>query len=1083
MQKLLARCLQPVSLFLLTLIFCTTVSSISAAAHSDSVARAQGIYISLHLQNASLSQALQVIGEESGFGITYTDTDLPTVTINYDHPRISVADALSQVLKGTKLAYREFQHNIIIYVRPPVQQTSKGAIKGSLADEETGELLIGASVRVVGTSFGNITDVSGQYVIKGIPEGMYELAISYLGYETAIMRNVKVTGGETTTIDHKLKASGTRLQDIEIIGDRVLSGNVVETNESALMKEIKSSPLIITGISAQQISRSVDQDAGEVARRLPGVSLLNNFVNIRGMHERYNITYLNGMVAPSSESDRRAFSYDLLPSNMIDKMTVFRSPGPELLADWAGGAIKIETKNTSIARQFEVSLSTWYRPNSSFEDYYTNNGGKKDWLGKDDGTRALPKGFPVLGAIPAGGIGNPAYDRPDPNGYKGVVMSPENLAANAAWAKKLYNQWNVQDARSGLDYRAGINYYDAWKIGKVRLSNLTSINTTQAVQLINQDFIPQRLIASDGTVSDTKSFRDTVSRETARWGLLQNLTLGISPGHIIELKGLYNRLGINETLIREGHENTSDFGGYVRNIIYTYRSRSIGVGQVAGNHTLGKMSDHVLKWSAGYSRSIENIPAQRSFYNPKPPFEYPLAIDRGSTNNALYYIDTDEHNMTYTFDYEKKFGQSVFVRAGGFHEDKKKDMDTRMINLKGDPEDTWVIEGDSIDERNYGKIFRPEVFKEDGSGGYIFDNEYLSGQYAIRGKIYAGYVAVNLPFFNKRLNVYGGVRYEGQDVHLTIPATRYLELTGHTPDLIDKYVFYWLPSVNASWNFTEKILARAAYGKTINRPNYREYMPFELLDPRLDNITIGNDSLTDAEIHNLDLRLEYYPEDGEFISAGVFYKKLTNAIEPYTEWMGKRENIKFDNTDKAIVYGVEVEVRKNLGFIPVRWARRFSTIANVAWLHSKVEFTDGLIPAEEGNFENNAVTVRPLEGTAKYVINAGLYYDQEEWGTKVSVLYNITGQRLVYAPTRFWPATYEMPRHIIDLTLRQRINKLMEFRIAVQDILNQPRRLYRDYDRDQVYDPDKRNKLRYKDWMFQEYKPGSYYMVGVNFTF
>ncbi|AYB31918.1 TonB-dependent receptor [Chryseolinea soli] len=1085
MQKLLMSCHVLVVLFPRLASLHCFVFGITQAAFGGEQQKSTEVFISVALQQSSLPEALDVIGSKGGFGITYNDADLPKdLKVTYHSARVSVADALKTVLHETSLSFREHENNIIIFVKPAAKHLQKGTLGGKLKDDATGELLIGASVRLIGTPYGNITNAEGDFLIRDIPEGVYQVAVSYLGYETLIARDVAITANQHTVFDRALKASGTQLQDITVIGDRVLSGNVVETNESALVKEIRNSSLIITGISAQQIARSVDQDAGEVARRLPGVSLQNNFVNIRGMHERYNITYLNGMVAPSSESDRRAFSYDLLPSNMIDKMTVYRSPGPELLADWAGGAIKIETKNTSIARQFEVNLSSWYRPGSTFEDYYTNTGGKKDWLGKDDGTRALPAGFPGVGDIPAGGIGSPGYFRTDTVNFHGLVLSPENMATNAKLAKSLYNSWDLKRARSGPDYRAGINYYDAWKIGNVRLSNLTSINTTQAVQLVNQSFVPQRVISKDGSVSDSRAFQDSVSRKMARWGVLQNLSIAFNERHTVELKGIFNRLGTDETLVRQGNEGiVVDDGGYVRNIIYTYRSRSIGAAQVAGSHTLGQSGTHSLKWSAAYSTSIENVPAQRSFYNTRYPFQYILP-NRGSTTNALYYIDTKETNHTYTLDYEKKFGRGIFVRAGAFYEGKTKSMDTRMINISTNMDDRYVVEGDSIGERNYNRLMSASLFREDGSGGYIFDNENLSGQYDIRGKILAGYTAVNFQAFRKKLNIYGGLRYEGQDLLVKVRPSRMLEVMGYSTDLINKYVYYWLPSVNVSWSFTDRLLLRAAYGKTLNRPNYREYIPLQILDPRLDNMTIGTDSLTDAQIHNMDLRLEFYPRDGEFISVGVFYKKLRDAIEQYAAQDGLRERIKFDNTDKATVYGVELELRKSLNFVPVKWIRRFSTIANFALLHSEVKFTDGLIPDSEGKyFLDNRQSVRPLEGTARYVINAGLYYDQEKWGTKVSLLYNIIGQRLVYAPSLVWPATYELPRSVLDLTVRQRVTKFMEFRFAIQDILNQPRRLYRDFDRDARYDPWKRNKLQYRDWMFQEYKPGSYYMIGLNFTF
>jgi outer membrane receptor protein involved in Fe transport len=1045
------------------------------------------VVISISIKDASLATALSIIGTKCNYGITYNDEDLPkNVKVNYEASNVSAAHVLDHILKKTGLSYREFKSNIIVYTTPPKKNSDNGSIQGRLTDIETGEPLIGATIKVLETSLGTTTNTEGDFTMLNVPVGIYQLAFSYVGYETSILRDVKVTPGQVQRVDFKLKISNQHLQDIEIIGNRALSGNVVETNEVSLVNEIRTSSVIITGISAQQISRSVDQDAGEVARRLPGVTVQNNFVSIRGMQERYNLTFLNGMVAPSSEADRRAFSYDMLPSNMIDKMTVHRSPSPELLADFSGGIIKIETKNTSIARQFEVNVSTWYRPDSNLEKYNSYNGGKRDWMGKDDGTRALPNGFPATAAIPGGGLASPAYRRDN------AAYTAEELAANAEWGKKLYNKWNLQKQNAGLDYRAGINYYDAWHMGKIRLSNLTSINTTQATQTIFQNFRPFLLAGPDGRQQDLESYKDTITQVTARWGILQNININFNPRHTIELKGLYNRLGIDETLVRDGSDFLSDIDSYLRRITYTYRSREILATQIAGSHLFGSTNSHSVKWTAGYNFANDDVPAQRTMLLIPNRFENnsntnpaaPRYLTDGGANpfstvNSLFYSKGKEVNATFSVDYEKKFERGFFLRAGFFNENKSKINDTRLIYVAlGESE----FEGNRFNEFNADLAFRPDVYSQDGAGAYIFDNEYLSGVFDIDGNINASYGAINIPLLNEKLNIYGGVRYEGQELKLIIPPSEYLTNVGYSPTLVDQYVDYWLPSVNVSWKFIQKMALRAAYGKTLNRPNYREIIPIVINDPRLNNQTVGNDSLKDATIQNFDLRWEYYPSESEFISIGIFYKELNNAIEPYV-YFANREEIRYANTPQAKVYGIEAEVRKNLEFLPWAGARRFSIISNIAFLKSEVEFKDGLVPNITNDFNEFRVAKRPLEGTAEYVVNAGLYFEQENWGTKLAALYNILGQRLIYAGSYLFPETYELPRHTLDLTLRQRISKYIEVKAGIQDVLNQPRRLYRDYDRNQYWDDNVRTKLPNKDWMFQKFKTGSYYTIGLNFTF
>jgi outer membrane receptor protein involved in Fe transport len=1071
------------------------------------------IKINLSLSQATVGEALEAVSEHSGLGIVYDHSDLPKQTrITLHEQDISVSKALSHILTNTRLSFKEYNGNIVIVKRAPAVQAKQGTIAGILKDSQTDEPLIGAAVKVIGTATGTITDVNGRYSLK-VATGVYQLAFSYISYEAGLLRDVRVEADKTTVVDYKLKESANQLQGIEIIGNRALSGNVVLTNEVSLIKDMKNSSLIVTGISAQQISRSVDQDAGDVARRLPGVAILNNFVNIRGMHERYNLTYLNGMVAPSAEADRRAFSYDLMPSNMIDKMTVYRSPAPELLADWAGGVIKIETKNTAIARQFEVNFSVWHRPGSNFEDYYTYEGGKNGWLGRDDGTQALPADFPALGEIPAGGFNDlgtsTTYGDRDESKF-----TAEQLAANAALGRQMYNKWNLLRARSRPDYRGGINYYDSWKLGKMRLSNLTSINTTQATQIIHQDFVPQGSGFSRENNQPIQGFdfKDTISQVMARWGVVQNLTLTFNDRHSIQLKGLYNQLGINETIVREGFgsDATGDNEAYQRRITYIYRSRAVLATQAAGSHAFGKKvgdkTSHQLNWGIAYAYAGDDIPSQRQLYMNA------IGVDRGPSNRrdtmqyrlsgsgpGLYSINeshfsnnSTEKNYTYTLDYEKVFAKGFFVRAGFFNENKERIQNVRLVNILG-LRSAWPLEQrDSFTEFNADEAFAPELYKDDGTGAFIGDNPFQTGSFDVDAKIYAGYAAVNVPLFNQKLNIYGGIRYEGQDLVMLMPGLSgilYNEVVREPPQppgspvlpVVDRYLKYWLPSVNASWDFSDKVKLRAAYGETLNRPNFREMMPTAILDPRLELVTRGNVNLVDARVKNFDLRWEYYPGQGEFISFGGFYKRLSNAIEPFIKEEGTGVFTDFTNTPKAVVYGLEAEVRKSFAFLPWAWGRNLSMIANAAVQRSEVEFQDGLGLGDGiTTFDNK---IRPLEGTSPYVVNVALYYDIEKWGTKLSALYNVLGQRLIFAGSPRFPETYELPRNVLDFTVRQRVNKYVELKAGVADVLNQPLRRYRDFSRDQTWNPSARTKFPFRDWMFQEFRPGSYYTVGVNVTF
>ena len=216
------------------------------------------------------------------------------------------------------------------------------------------------------------------------------------------------------------------------------------------------------------------------------------------------------------------------------------------------------------------------------------------------------------------------------------------------------------------------------------------------------------------------------------------------------------------------------------------------------------------------------------------------------------------------------------------------------------------------------------------------------------------------------------------------------------------------------------------------------------------------------------------------INFGLFYKTIKNPIEPFetTQSSSVRQQLTFVNSDDAEIYGIELEARKKLDFIPL--LKNFSIIINAALLESIVRI-DTVIEAANGDFRQQE---RPLVGASPFTFNASLYYDNERSKTSVSLQYNTSGQRLVLPANRLFPGVYELPRHIIDLSIRQRI-KRFELKAGVNDILNQPIRLYRDWNLDERYTPGAISEHQFlfnaSDYYEQYFRQGSYVTLGFTY--
>jgi hypothetical protein len=259
-----------------------------------------------------------------------------------------------------------------------------GVIEGIILDGDTKETLIGAYVLVDGTSEGTTTDIDGMFVLRLAP-GTYTITISSLGYETLRIENVVVEAGKKFSLNAVLKTESLVLAEVMIT-------DVKKTNtDAAVLLEVKQAKQVVSAISSQQILKSQDSNAAQVMQRIPGVTIVDNrFVMIRGLSERYNNVMINNVVAPSTEVDKRTFSFDLISSSSLDRMLIYKSGSADLPGDFAGGVIKLFTVDNVDDNFTKLSLGVGFRQGTTFNDYFQSKGSSTDFLGFDNGFRIRP---------------------------------------------------------------------------------------------------------------------------------------------------------------------------------------------------------------------------------------------------------------------------------------------------------------------------------------------------------------------------------------------------------------------------------------------------------------------------------------------------------------------------------------------------------------------------------------------------------------------------------------------------------------------------------------------------------------------
>ncbi len=900
-----------------------------------------------------------------------------------------------------------------------------GNIRGTVRDGKTGETLVGAQLLIQGTTRGTITDFDGNFTIPDVAAGSYNLVVAFISYENKI---VKVEVHESVEAELVIE-----LQPVSIdVGEVKVVARKRSNTEVALMNTLKSGSLIVSGITAQQISRSQDKDAAEVVRRVPGITITDGrFVVVRGLEERYNSVMLNNATAPSFEADKRAFSFDAIPSGLIDNILIYKSPAPELPADFAGAAINIQMKNVADENSLSLIYGAKYNEGATFnEDFLTHAGSKTDWLGWDDGSRALPAGVPSPQAFAV------LYDWPDAASY--LDRTGKINAISALFP----NNWEVSAKAPLPDQNFSVSFLRRFLIGKVSVGNITSLNYGSSTSFTtNQRVEYQNYDETLGELIRNFDFTDQQAKSEYKTGIIQNFNILYGKNQKLEFRNFLNQMGSLTTTQRDGvnYYNVET----LRMFDLKYDSRLVYSGQLAGEQTFNKERTRI-NWLVGYGYTNKNQPDNRRLTQV-------LITDEASERYNQYYlrlqnvpnpylagrlwIDMDERIKDGKFDLTHQmnfsFSQTPWqLKAGGFYEKKERSLDSRLVGvvaLRNPPDLFFNPVSDIMNQDNF---WFDQTAPYTQHGLSYRDNTRAKDSYDATDMLTAGYVALSLPL-TPEITLYGGVRLENWNREIT----NFFEMredADRTPIMRDTLDVF--PSVNLTWNLTDSHLFRLSYGKTVNRPEFREMAPFDYQDFELFAIVYGNPDLKSAYAGNYDLRYEWYPRQGEMISVAGFYKRFTDPIETFLRPSGTTYDYFPYNTEEAYSTGVEIDIRKRfegLEHAPglLRFMKDLTVVFNTSLIKSAINTS---------RQEFTRDTLRVMAGQSPYIVNLGLFYNNTEKDLDINLSYNVVGKRIAYVGTPTNPHTWELPRNGLDLTFQKGIGEHFSLKAGVKDILNEP---------------------------------------------
>jgi TonB-dependent receptor len=1031
--------------------------------------------VSLQVEYTNASAILHTLQEQTTYTFTYDNTSLQQLPIkNLYFTNASLGEVLQYLKTNYGLQFSLMSNKNIGVMRGTPQAVGYGTISGKVIDEENAQPLSGISVRV--GSKGTTTAIDGSFTIR-LPKGKYEAEISAVGYAKKVITDIEIKEGQVFTLNITLKWQADQLADVTV------TASAKKESVAALYIQQKNNPAISDGISQEQIRRTPDNNVAQVLKRVSGLTVQNDkFVTVRGMSERYNNVQLNGSALPSTEPNRRNFSFDIIPSSLIDNIVVNKTFTPDLPGEFSGGLVQINTIDVPAQSFISISAGLGFNTNSTGKNFKSTKRYNADYFG--------------------GGEQRSWYNRTwDYNAYNQVYY-PQNLTEETLT--------KMNEVNKNIPNHWGLHNYEAqptqiYQIGLGKLFRLKNENTVGIVAAGSyrheetvEDFVAN--YRTDDSTTDGKRYTFTTAL-----GAIGNVTWQTKK-HKLVWRNLYNRRFIHNNNVQNlvSLSQSGTFYEYYSNVLIN----NLWQTRLEGEHQL--FYGIKLTWFGDYNKVKREQPDDRfsrgrisdiDTATGKPFVTYDLNTPTMVVGGAIYnsLLSEEKENVGANFSKTFRFfehNQQIKLGYWGTF----RDAQFEQVGLRILATDLGYSSGELVGKPDY-ELYSQQNFANNLLYYHIAYPAGSSAGDAYTGKqnIHAGYFMADLNPL-KKLRVVGGVRYE----HAAMDVSTIIRLNTTDPNnptaWKDTTIHYtepeWLPSAAIIYSLTPRINIRATYSKTLARPDFRERSYYAYYDV-VEKVTLkGNGGLTQSYTNNYDVRFEWYPGTGEVLSVSGFYKKFMKPVE-LVSYVGTDGNYSFFyyNLENSSVKGIEADFRKSLGFINrnSHILNNFFISGNFSWLKADVLYDPKKLADQAQNLRPDQIDSstygkdernRPLQGLSPYIINAGIGYQGKIIG--VNLTYNRFGRRLTVAGLKDVYDEYESPRDVLDAQISLRLLKQkLEIRLNAADLLNQHYIIYRNTAKDgRSYDDPK--GMQYNpdsDWTLYKGKRGTSYSFTIAYRF
>lgn len=831
------------------------------------------------------------------------------------------------------------------------QTKTKALLKGIVKDSETKQPLPGATIKVVGTSQGTVTELNGDYSLFTSLD-KFEIEVSYLGSKTQII-SVEIAQGETKILNIDLEPDATSLDEVMVRGS-------LDGQQKALSQQ-KASDNLKNVISSDQMGKFPDQNSAESLQRVSGINVQRDegdgrFVLVRGLAPQFTNININGEQIPSPEGDSRFVALDAIPANQLASLEVSKSITPEMDGDAIGGSVNLTTPK---ATKTKLSIS------GSAGAEYNNS---------SDGTT---------------GMGNLTISKRSENDKFGFIVSGSYSSSKKHSERYAFDKWDGDLPSGGLDEFEIADYeIERKRIGfnstlDYKISDKSEIYFRALYSELKEVEQRRRLTLEFEIEDDEDDFGNEI--EVPVWTATKELkyrpenqgvySFNFGGKHTTPLLKIDYEVALSKAFQDTPKNNNIAFEN-AEDITFdlnTTNRFSPQITNFTSDGNAASISDNGIYEFDGYENEATRAEDKNLTF--KTNLTFPLRI--GDNTGEIKFGG----KMRFK---DKDFKVKDFVEYG-----YEGDDDLYLTAFNDGSTFSGFMDGEL--DQNIGAF--PDLnswlaFQNANIGDFEDDpaktlEEETGQEYVASEDVYATYIQGKIKL--NKLLILGGFRYE--KTNFEYASGQFDEENEVAIPVAGKNQYdFFLPMLHLKYTISDDDIIRASATKSYSRPNFEDLVQGAVINDADKEASIFNPDLVPVEAINLDLFGEHYFGNVGLISGGLFYKKLDNFIyqqttdRPFNGSIDDYEVTQSVNGKTADLFGFEVGYQQNLSFLP-GFLKGIVIYANYTYTDSKAEvenFTEG----------DGEITEIDLPGQSQHVGNAAIAFNKGGFKARLSLNYN-----------------------------------------------------------------------------------------------